>query len=135
SESVVELKRWSWVLSGLSTLASPGEPETPDAAGARHFLAGWRADPQLARDVRFASAGPVAFENERTHAVVQGVGRRELAVSFVEPPAASISGNASGLEVDLKAEQRYLVPVLSTASYRATATQARIGFRELRRAI
>jgi len=133
--AVSELKKQQAVLAGLAVISAHESFETPDVAAARRFLAGWRSDPLLVRDVRFASPQPVAFEGERTHAIVAGVARRELAVSFAEPPAAEIVGGVPGITVDLKAEQRYLVPVLFTLSYRAKAAQPAMKPAALRKAI
>jgi hypothetical protein len=133
--AAAQLKRWVQVLNGLAVLSTPGAAENADTAVARSFLNTWRADGTLGRDVRFAAAGPINFEDERVHAVIQGVARRELAVAFLEPPTATIVGDVKGLSTDLKAEQRYIVPVLLTASYRATASQAPISYKDLRKAI
>ncbi len=135
--AVPELKRWATVLRGLAVLSSPGEAETADVAAARAFIAGWRADPFLSRDVRFAAASPVDFEHERTHAVIQGVARRELAVTWSDAPTAAFVGDdkAKIFTLDLKAEQRFLVPVLLTTTYRAEAAQLPLSFKDLRKAI
>lgn len=133
--AVAELKKWQSILAGLAVISARDSFETPDVANARRFLAAWRSDPMLARDVRFASSHPIAFEGERTHAIVAGVARRELAVQFSELPAAEIVGAVPGLSVDLKAEQRYLVPVLYTLSYRAKASQPSLKFSAVRRAV
>jgi hypothetical protein len=130
-----QLKHWQQVLNGLVTISSPGEPDNADSAAARAFLNVWRGDPALVRDVRFAAAGPVNFEEERVYAVVQGVARRELAVSFTEPPAAVVVGGSKAFVADTKAEQRYVVPVLLTTSYRGNATQAPLSYEKLRKAI
>ncbi len=133
--AVSELKKWQSVLAGLAVISAHDAFETPDVAVARRFLAGWRTDPLLVRDVRFASAQPVAFEGERPFGVIAGVARRELAVSFAEAPAAEIVGGVPGITVDLRAEQRYLVPVLYTVGYRGKATQAPLKPAALRKAI
>jgi hypothetical protein len=130
-----QLKHWQQVLSGLATISSPGEPENADTAAARSFLNVWRGDPALVRDVRFAAAGPVNFEDERVYAVVQGVARRELAVSFTDAPGAVVVGDSKPFVTDMKAEQRYVVPVLLTTSYRASATKAPMPYGQLRKAI
>ncbi len=133
--AVNELKKWQSVLAGLAVISARDAFETPDVANARKFLAGWRSDPLLARDVRFSSSHPISFEGERTHAVVAGVARRELAVQFAEPPQAEIVGGVPGIAVDLKAEQRYLVPVLFTLSYRAPAAKPSLKYTAVRKAI
>jgi hypothetical protein len=133
--AVPELKRWQSVLAGLAVISARETFETPDVANARRFLAGWRADPLLQRDVRFASAHPVAFDGERLHAVIAGVARRELSVQFAEVPQAEIVGGPSGVVADLKAEQRYLVPVLYALGYRQKASEPSLRFAPLRKAI
>jgi hypothetical protein len=133
--AAAQLKRWAQVLNGLAALSTPGGGENADTAAARAFLNAWRSDAALTRDVRFAAAGPVNFEEQRTHAVIEGVARRELAVSFADAPSTTIVGAPPGFVTDTNAEQRYLVPVLVTTTYRATATQAPLSFRDVRKAI
>ncbi|MBK7861752.1 MAG: hypothetical protein IPJ65_24675 [Archangiaceae bacterium] len=133
--AVPELKRFASVLAGLAVISSRGAVETPDVANARRFLATWRADPVLARDVRFAAAHAVAYEGLRTHSVIAGVARRELAVQFAEAPTVEGAGGVAGLTFDTRAEQRYLVPVLYTVSYRAKVSEAPLKFAPLRKAI
>jgi hypothetical protein len=130
-----QLKHWAQVLNGLAVISTPGAGENADTAAARAFLNGWRADGTFAKDVRFAAAGPINFEDERAHAVIQGVARRELAVTFLDPPTVNIVGGVKGLTPDVKAEQRYIVPVLLTAGYRATASQTPLSYKDLRKAI
>ncbi|MBL8956715.1 MAG: hypothetical protein JNK82_38430 [Myxococcaceae bacterium] len=133
--AVSELKKWQSVLAGLAVISAHDVFETPDVAVARRFLSAWRSDPLLVRDVRFASGHPVAFDGERTHGVIAGVARRELAVSFADAPSVELVGNVPGVSYDTRAEQRYLVPVLYTLGYRAKAAEATMKPAALRKAI
>lgn len=122
--AVGELKKWQAILAGLVVLSTPGASDTPDVAAARRFALTWRSDNVLLRDVRRAEAGPTSFEGQRTHAAIAGVARRELSASFAEAPVAEIIGGVPGMSFDIRAEQRYLVPVLYTASYPAKDGQS-----------
>ena len=120
-----QLKKWEAIVRGLFKLSAPEAAASLDPSSvqaARQFLTGWRAE--VAADVRQQLAGPVAFEDRRNHVVIAGVGRRELAVSFIDPPGLELSGGEpKSFELNPRAEQRYLVPVLVTAPATATATE------------
>ena len=51
------------------------------------------------------------------------------------PTTAELVGGVPGIVIDAKAEQRYLVPVLYTASYRAKASAPSMRFSALRKAV
>lgn len=116
------LKRWAPVLRGLARLSKPSEaarPDDGDTVAARRFLLTWRSDPALGSDLRRASAAPLASGPERLHAAWLGIGRRELAVSFTAVPDLVSTDAPQSLRATA-AEQRYLVPVVVTASASAS---------------
>lgn len=111
------------LLDGLSQLAQPGVPtEGKQVAEARRFVATWRSDPGLSRDVRATFAAWWAVGSERSHAAIAGVSRRELRVAFANPPTVSLQGEAKGFVLNTAVEQRYLVPVLVTLGATAPHT-------------
>lgn len=129
-----EARRLENILRGLSAiaLATPASPEA--LAAARQFLSGWRGEPGLRRDVRDASAAALPAGEERRHAVVVGVQRRELSVGFARPPEVEVLGGDESFEVDSSVRQRYLVPLLKAVPAAApplTAPLARATVRAL----
>ncbi len=109
-------------LHGLAALANPETAAAKEAAEGRRWASAWRKEPALSRDVREASASPVSMSDERQHAAVVGVSRRELAVSFAKPPKISaVGGAAAGISFE-PSEQRYIVPVLVTVDTVASPT-------------
>ncbi|MBL8924360.1 MAG: hypothetical protein JNJ54_36260 [Myxococcaceae bacterium] len=113
---VNDAKRLVSLLDGLAKLAQPesGGVEGKAVGDARRFIAGWRAEPGLTRDVRATFALPYAAGSERAHAAVVGVSRRELRVGYASPPKASVLQDGAPFVVNTAVEQRYLVPVLVT---------------------
>lgn len=114
---VREAERLIPILEGLAKLSTVESTAVdPKAvAAARRFLAGWRAEPGLGRDVRATFASEWAAGPERAHAALVGVSRRELRVGFASPqPKAAVDGDGQGFVVNTAVEQRYLVPVLVT---------------------
>lgn len=117
SDTVVnEAKRLIPLLDGLAKLAQPdaGGVEGKAVAEARRFIATWRSEAGLTRDVRATFAFPWAAGSERAHAAILGVSRRELRVGFSSPPKASLTDPSKSFVVNTAVEQRYLVPVLVT---------------------
>lgn len=104
------------VLRGLEALAAGKEGEGAELVLARRFLSTWRRAPALRRDVRRASAATQLVGDERQHAVIVGVARRELTVGFTKPPEIDLVGGAEQLEqlfeIDTTARQKYLTPLL-----------------------
>lgn len=109
-------------LKSLAALADPARAGSKDAAEARRWVAGWRADPRFAGDVREASSSPIALPGEREHAGLVGVSRRELAVTFMSAPKMTVQGDVKGVTPQ-PSEQRYLVPVLVTVGATAPETK------------
>jgi hypothetical protein len=121
---VAEAKRLVLRLKSLALLATPDAKADPkELEAARRFVATWRAEGSSTRDVRGASASPWAMGEERAHAVIVGVTRRELTVGFASKPRIEILGAPAGFFADTSARQRYLVPALRTVA--ATAPSAR----------
>ncbi|MDX2015821.1 MAG: hypothetical protein SFW67_36845 [Myxococcaceae bacterium] len=118
-----EARRLAGLLSGLAALAQSGgaESNAKAAAEARRFVATWRSEKWLTRDVRAAFAAPLAMGSERSHAALVGVSRRELRVGFAAPPRPSLVGEPAGFVLNAAVEQRYLVPVLVTVGSSAAA--------------
>ena len=125
------------VFRGLERLASPHGSRGPDAdlTAARRFLASWRNDARLSRDVRLAAASMRADKEQRTHAAVVGVTRRELVVGYAGKPEAEVVGGGKGFELYTDAEQRYVVPVAVTVSARAPAARKPLDRAALKAAI
>lgn len=120
--AVPEAARLAKLLRGLAWLSAPTTQDPPpEALEARRFIAAWRADATLARDVRDVFAGPLAVGDARPHAAIAGVGRRPLAASFAGPPSVEVVDRPAGMEVDARAEQIYLAPVLVTVGGQAAA--------------
>jgi hypothetical protein len=113
---VNDAKRLVPLLDGLAKLAQPeaGGVEGKAVAEARRFLATWRSDAGLTRDVRATFASAYAAGSERAHAAVVGVSRRELRVGFSSTPKATVQQDAAPFVLNTAVEQRYLVPVLVT---------------------
>lgn len=121
---VATAKVWIPRLKGLAALANPQTPTAKDLAEGRRLASGWRSEPAFSREVREASACPVAMPGERQHAAIVGVSRRELAVTFSKPPKIEPAGGASGQGfVFTPSEQRYIVPVLVTVGTTAAVTR------------
>lgn len=120
-----EAKRLIPRLKGLALLASPtAKLDAKEVAEARRFVAAWRSDSALARDVRQAAATPIAMASERGHAAIVGVTRQELTVTFSAPPKAEVQGAAAAsFEANTAAEQRYIVPALVTVGGVAPASR------------
>jgi hypothetical protein len=117
-----EAPRLSRLLRGLVWLCSPRPDDEPkEATEARKFLADWRKDATLTRDVREVFAGPLTLGDSRPHAAIAGVGRRPMAVGFGGPPAVEVVDKPAGVEVDARVEQIYLAPVLVTVGGTANA--------------
>ncbi len=120
---VAETKRLVPLLDGLASLSSmEGAVEGKGIAEARRFLAGWRADPLLGRDLRSTSASAFASGSERAHAAIVGVSRRELRVGWTSAPKPTIVGEAKGFVLNAAVEQRFLVPVMVTLGANAPHT-------------
>jgi hypothetical protein len=133
SSMVGDARRWAARLRGLVVLATPGAEATgSEVADARRFLAAWRTE--AGRDVRQAAAAPSSVGGERQHSAVVGVSRRELVVTYASEPAMAVVGNPRGLTA-APGEQRYLVPVLVTASTVAPATAPAVSERALKAAL
>ncbi len=115
---LADVRKLQPVLRGLAKLAAIdlASGEGRDVAEARKYLATWRSEVALARDVRRATASPIAAGSERAHTAILGVGRRELALSYASKPKASLEGPKGPFELNTEAEQRYIVPVLVSAS-------------------
>lgn len=113
---VSQAKRLSALLLGLAALASvdAAVADGPQTLAARRFIASWRAEPGLTRDVRALGASFWAAGSERHHTAIVGVSRRELRVGFASPVTATVQGDATAFRVNTGVEQRYLVPVLVT---------------------
>lgn len=127
-----EAKRWSKLLTGFSQLSTfDAAPTSAEAKAADAMLAKWKSEPAFARDVRFASAFPIAASKERGQGAIVGVARRELAVSFNGNPVAKIEGGKTEFELGL-AEQRYLVPSLLTRGAIFSAKSPALDVRALR---
>jgi hypothetical protein len=118
-----EARRLASLLKGLALLAHVEATgvEGKAVAEARRFVATWRSEAGLTRDVRGAFAAPIAMGSERAHAAVVGVSRRELTVGFAVPVKAALVGDAKGFVVNTAVEQRYAVPVLVTVGASAEA--------------
>lgn len=115
----------SWIprLKGLAALAHPEQQAAKEVAEGRRFANAWRSEPALSKDVREVSASPVSMSNERMHAAIVGVGRRELSVSYQQAPKMTlVGGKLPGIELGAS-EQRYIVPAL--VSIEAPASAAR----------
>lgn len=120
---VTEAKRLKSVLRGLVKLASPDAAvvlEGSEVTAARRFLTNWRTDPTLTRDVRVATQAALSAGATRAHSAVLGVGRRELVVGFATKPNVEFEGPTQSFELNANAEQRYIVPVLVSASVNVT---------------
>lgn len=129
-----EARRLEMILRGLSAIALATPAHRDELAAARQFLSAWRAEPGLRRDVRDASAAALPSGEERRHAVVVGVQRRELSVGFARPPEVEVLGGDESFEVDSSVRQRYLVPLLKAVPAAApplTAPLARATVRAL----
>ncbi|MBE2251714.1 MAG: hypothetical protein IAE78_19375 [Myxococcus sp.] len=113
---VNECKRLIGLLDGLATLSSVDATSVDgkQVAEARRFLASWRSEGGLKRDVRATFALSWAAGSERAHAAVAGVSRRELRVGFSTPPKPEVVEQSTAFVVNTAVEQRYLVPVLVT---------------------
>jgi hypothetical protein len=111
-----EVKRLVPLLDGLAVLARPEatQVEGKNVAEARRFVATWRSEAGLTRDVRATFASPWANGSERAHAAIVGVSRRELRVAFVSTVKPTLTTPAPGFVLNTAVEQRYLVPVLVT---------------------
>jgi hypothetical protein len=111
-------------LKSLALLATPdAKAEPKELEAARRFVASWRAEGSSTRDVRGASASPWAMGEERAHAVIVGVTRRELTVGFASPPRVEVVGAPAGFFADTGVRQRYLVPALRTVAATAPASR------------
>lgn len=113
---VNDAKRLVPLLDGLSRLAQidASQLEGKAVTDARRFIATWRSEGGLTRDVRATFALGYASGSERAHAAIVGVSRRELRVGFSAPPKASLAQANPGFVLNTGVEQRYLVPVLVT---------------------
>jgi hypothetical protein len=113
---VADARRLAGLLRALSVLAQVEGAAVDGKAlsDARRFVATWRSEPGLTRDVRMAFAAPIAMGSERSHAAIVGVSRRELRVGFAAPARPAIVGPGAGFVLNASVEQRYLVPVLVT---------------------
>jgi hypothetical protein len=114
-------KAWIPKLEGLAALAHPEQQAAKALAEGRKLAVAWRRDGAFARDVRQASASPVASAGERQHAAIIGVTRRELVVAFQRPPKIEAVGASAGF-VFHPGEQRYIVPVLVSVGGTAPAS-------------
>ncbi len=121
---IATAKVWIPRLKGLAALANPETPTAKDLAEGRRLAQAWRSEPSFSREVREASASPVAMPGERQHAAIVGVSRRELSVTFSRPPKIDFAGGAgSEAFVFLTSEQRYIVPVLISVGAPASPTR------------
>ncbi len=120
---VATAKTWIPRLKGLAALAHPDQQGAKEVAEGRRLATAWRAEPAFSKDVRETSASPVSMGAERLHAAIVGVGRRELAVSYQQPPKMELVGGAlPGIELG-PSEQRYIVPALVTVEAPANTTR------------
>jgi hypothetical protein len=119
---VATARAWIPRLRGLAALANPETQGAKEVAEGRRLALAWRAEPAFAKDVREASAAPVAMPSQRLHAAILGVARRELAVSFTQPPKMTLTTVAEGVVLQ-PSEQRYIVPVLVSVEAPATPTR------------
>ena len=121
---VATAKVWIPRLKGLAALANPESPTAKELADGRRLAAAWRSEPSFSREVREASASPVAMGGERQHAAIVGVSRREFTVTFARAPQIepAAGGSATGFEFT-PSEQRYIVPVLVTVGASSKATK------------
>jgi hypothetical protein len=119
---ISEAPKLATVLRGLAWLSTAkGSDEPKEATEARKFVEAWRKDGTLTRDVREVFAGPLTTGDTRPHAAVAGIGRRPLAVRYLNPPQVEVVDKVEGVIADAKAEQVYLVPVLVTVGAQAPA--------------
>jgi hypothetical protein len=120
---VAEARRVAGLLRALAALAQVDGTAVDGKAlsEARRFVATWRAEPGLTRDVRAAFVSPVATGSERSHAALVGVSRRELRVGFAAAARPAIVGASTGFVLNASVEQRYLVPVLVTVGASGSA--------------
>lgn len=126
-------KTWIPRLKGLAALANPEVPTAKDLAEGRRLASAWRFEPAFSREVREASASPVAMPGERQHAAIVGVSRRELTVTFAkEPKMSAAAGNPAEPFVFAPSEQRYIVPVLVTVGAAGPALKRPIELRALK---
>ncbi len=129
AQEMSRLYRGLTLLSRLS-LGEDAARSDVDHAGvahARRFLAKWRADADLAQDVRYLlPASPTAEEGVILHSGVFGVSRREIEVRFERPPELEIRTTrpeqAALFVADPDALQRYQVPVLATGAVQVPRT-------------
>lgn len=132
---LAEVRRWSARLGALARLANGDLKDSKAIEQARSYLTGWRSEASASRDVRSVAPFFLSVGGERVVSCVVGVGRRELIVGFAEPPRVEIVGAPAGLVADVAANQRYLVPVLSTAHALAPAQRRRFERADLRAVI
>lgn len=96
------------LVSGQSVTAPEDKESLKVADG---FVAGWKSDPDLAADIRFA-----AELRGDGQLLVYGVTRQEVRVHWAEKPRASLVAK-DGKElfiIDTEAAQKYLTPVVMT---------------------
>lgn len=115
SNNKAEAQRLKRLFRGLElhvagqAASTPEDKESQKVADA--FIAGWRKDPDLSADVRFA-----AELRGEGQLLIYGVTRQLVRVKWEEPPRTSIVGKdaAEILVVDSDAPQKYVTPVLVT---------------------
>ncbi len=126
-------KTWIPRLKGLAALANPETTTAKELAEGRRLAAGWRSEPAFSKEVREASASPVAMPGERQHAAIVGVSRRELTVEYAKPPKISVApGSTADGFVFAPSQQRYIVPVLVTVGASTAATKKPLELRALK---
>ncbi len=126
-------KTWIPRLKGLAALANPEVHTAKELAAGRQLASAWRSEPAFSREVREASASPVAMPGERQHAAIVGVSRRELTVTFAKAPKMTAAvGTSAEPFVFAPSEQRYIVPVLVTVGAAGSATKRPIDLRALK---
>ncbi len=126
-------KTWVKRLKGLVALTNADASSAKEAAEARRWVSNWRAEESFSRDVREASAFPLASSGQRQHAAIVGVSRREMTVRFSGSPKVQFAGGRpiSGFSVAPSA-QRYIVPVLLSVGANAEATRRPLDRQTLR---
>lgn len=130
---VATAKVWIGRLKGLAALANPETLTAKELAEGRRLAAAWRSEPAFSKEVREASASPVAMPGERRHAAIVGVSRRELTVLYAQPPKISAApGTSADPFVFAPSEQRYIVPVLVTVGASCSATKKPMELRALK---
>lgn len=117
AETIVNhCKRVIPILEGLAKVGAidAGAIDAKQVAEARRFLANWRSEAGLSRDVRAAFAAPIAAGSERAHSAIVGISRRELRVGWASPPKPALVTADKAFVLNVDVEQRYIVPVLAT---------------------